>query len=37
MRQSAAVAGRSTQGVFDDAKIAAFGVYGYGAGMCQGE
>ena len=33
MRQSAAVAGRSTQGVFRDAKIAAFAVYGYGAGM----
>ena len=36
MRQSAAIAGRSTQGVFRDAKIAAFAVYGYGAGMCQG-
>jgi hypothetical protein len=34
MRQSATVAGRSTQGVFRDAKIAAFAVYGYGdAGM----
>jgi hypothetical protein len=36
MRQSAAVAGRITPGVFHDAKIAAFAVYGYGAGMCQG-